>query len=137
MTIGAISSVGSEHLVYTEGVGSSNLSLPTKTKYMRIALIAHDNKKADMVAFVSKRLPFFNEDKTFKAKYKKPAEGRSLLMSPFNQFFTWQTTPITTIIESKENYWLFETENSTYLLRKLSDDDCDIVCSHLEAEESI
>ena len=29
---------------------------------MKIALIAHDNKKADMVAFVSKRLPFFNED---------------------------------------------------------------------------
>ena len=27
---------------------------------MRIALIAHDNKKADMVAFVSKRLDFFN-----------------------------------------------------------------------------
>lgn len=27
---------------------------------MKIALIAHDNKKADMVAFVSKRLPFFN-----------------------------------------------------------------------------
>lgn len=30
---------------------------------MNIALIAHDNKKADMVAFVSKRLPFFNKDK--------------------------------------------------------------------------
>ncbi len=29
---------------------------------MIIALIAHDNKKADMVAFVSKRLPFFNEE---------------------------------------------------------------------------
>lgn len=29
---------------------------------MRIALIAHDNKKADMVAFVSKRLDFFNRD---------------------------------------------------------------------------
>ena len=27
---------------------------------MNIALIAHDNKKADMVAFVSKRLDFFN-----------------------------------------------------------------------------
>ena len=27
---------------------------------MKFALIAHDNKKADMVAFVSKRLPFFN-----------------------------------------------------------------------------
>ena len=29
---------------------------------MTIALIAHDNKKADMVAFVSKRLPFFNRE---------------------------------------------------------------------------
>lgn len=29
---------------------------------MRIALIAHDNKKADMVAFVTKRLNFFNRD---------------------------------------------------------------------------
>ena len=29
---------------------------------MKIALIAHDNKKADMVAFVSKRLTFFNEE---------------------------------------------------------------------------
>ena len=27
---------------------------------MKFALIAHDNKKANMVAFVSKRLPFFN-----------------------------------------------------------------------------
>ena len=27
---------------------------------MKFALIAHNNKKADMVAFVSKRLPFFN-----------------------------------------------------------------------------
>ena len=27
---------------------------------MRFALIAHDNKKADVVAFVSKRLSFFN-----------------------------------------------------------------------------
>ena len=29
---------------------------------MKIALIAHDNKKADMVAFVSKRLEFFNRN---------------------------------------------------------------------------
>ena len=65
----------------------------------------------------------FNEDKTYKAKYKKPAEGRSLLMSPFNQYFTWQTTSITKIIEERTDYWLFETKNSTYLLRKLSDDE--------------
>lgn len=29
---------------------------------MKFALIAHDNKKADMVAFVMKRLPFFNRE---------------------------------------------------------------------------
>ena len=29
---------------------------------MKIALVAHDNKKADMVAFVSKRLNFFNRE---------------------------------------------------------------------------
>lgn len=29
---------------------------------MKIALIAHDGKKADMVAFVMKRLAFFNRD---------------------------------------------------------------------------
>ena len=29
---------------------------------MKFALIAHDNKKADMVAFVSKRLAFFNRE---------------------------------------------------------------------------
>ncbi len=31
----AISSVGSEHLVYTEGVGGSNPSSPTKLKFLR------------------------------------------------------------------------------------------------------
>ena len=30
---------------------------------MRIALVAHNRKKVDMVAFVSKRLDFFNNDK--------------------------------------------------------------------------
>lgn len=30
---------------------------------MKIALIAHDNKKADMVAFVTKRLDFFNHER--------------------------------------------------------------------------
>ena len=29
---------------------------------MRIAIIAHDNKKADMVAFIMKRLNFFHRD---------------------------------------------------------------------------
>ena len=76
----------------------------------------------------------FNEDRTYKARHKKPAVGLSLLMSPFNQYFTWQTTPITRIKEERENYWLFETENSTYLLRKIEDDEWNRAMNCAEAE---
>jgi hypothetical protein len=62
----------------------------------------------------------WNEDGTFKAKHKEFAVGRSLLMSPFNQFFTWQTTPITKILAATadSSYIKFETENSEYELTK-------------------
>jgi hypothetical protein len=62
----------------------------------------------------------WNEDEKFKAKHDKPAIGRSLIMSPFNQFFTWQTTDITEIVEEREDYVKFHTKNSTYELWKLS-----------------
>jgi len=62
----------------------------------------------------------FNEDDTFKEKYDEPKVGRSLLMSPFNNFFTWQTTPILEIIEERVddnmNYIKFKTKNSIYEL---------------------
>ena len=65
----------------------------------------------------------WNEDGTFKEKHDTWAIGRSLLMSPFNQFFTWQTTPITKIITRRPTadifYVKFETENSVYRLIKL------------------
>ena len=61
----------------------------------------------------------FNEDGTFKQKHDKPAIALSLLMSPFNEFFTWQTTVIVEILEQKEGYLKFRTENSIYELRKL------------------
>ena len=35
----------------------------------------------------------------FKAQHDEPALGRSLMMSPFNKFFTWQTTTVTEIVE--------------------------------------
>jgi hypothetical protein len=31
----------------------------------------------------------WNDDDTLKDKHDQPAIGRSLIMSPFNQFFTW------------------------------------------------
>ena len=66
----------------------------------------------------------FNENGTFKAKHGDFAVGRSLLMSPFNQFFTWQTTPITKVIAATadSSYVKFETENSEYVLSKIYDD---------------
>ena len=61
----------------------------------------------------------WNEDGTFKDKYGTPTIGRSLIMSPFNQFFTWQTTTLTEIVEEREGYCKFKTGNSTYELFKL------------------
>jgi hypothetical protein len=64
----------------------------------------------------------WNEDNSFKARYDEPAVGRSLIMSPFNDFFTWQTTSITEILEEREDYCKFKTQNSDYQLWKLKND---------------
>jgi len=60
----------------------------------------------------------WNEDGAFKKKHDLPSIGRSLIMSPFNKFFTWQTTPVTEIIEQRDDYVKFKTKNSTYELFK-------------------
>ena len=65
----------------------------------------------------------FNEEGTFKSKHDKPAIGRSLIMSPFNEFFTWQTTTITEIVEERKDYIKFKTQNSNYELWKLNVND--------------
>ena len=65
----------------------------------------------------------WNNEGRLSERYDKPAIGRSLIMSPFNQFFTWQTTTITEIVEQKENYIKFKTKNSNYELWKLNAND--------------
>ena len=67
----------------------------------------------------------WNEEGRFKAKHAEPAVGRSLLMSPFNEFFTWQTTSVTEITEQREDYIKFRTGNSTYELFKLTNNEQD------------
>ena len=62
----------------------------------------------------------WNYDGSFNAMYDTPSVGLALLMSPFNQFFTWQTTTITEIVEEREDYIKFKTQNSNYELWKLS-----------------
>jgi hypothetical protein len=64
----------------------------------------------------------WNEEGRFKADHKKPAVGRALLMSPFNDFFTWMTTDVTEIVEERDDYIKFKTRNSNYELWKLKND---------------
>ena len=52
-------------------------------------------------------------------RHKKIKLGTSLLMSPFNMFFTWQTTVVTKIIKNTKNHIIFETKNSSYILKKI------------------
>lgn len=64
----------------------------------------------------------FDDEGRFKAKHAEPGVGRSLLMSPFNEFFTWQTTVVTEIVEQRDDYIKFHTGNSTYELVKLQNE---------------
>jgi hypothetical protein len=74
------------------------------------------NKKSKDILWLE-----WNEDGTFKEKHDDIAVGRSLLMSPFNHFFTWQTTVVTRILasEADSSYIKFKTKNSTYELFKI------------------
>jgi hypothetical protein len=55
----------------------------------------------------------------YKTSHPSPAPGLSLLMSPFNEYYTWQCTIVTEIVEERDDYIKFKTQNSTYELFKL------------------
>lgn len=61
----------------------------------------------------------FRKDGTFKKEFKKIKKGRSLIMSPFNSFFTWQTTEVIKILEQTDYFVRFKTKNSEYKLTRL------------------
>ncbi len=61
----------------------------------------------------------WNENGSFKEQFQEIAIGRSLIMSPFNPSFTWQTTTVTEIVEQRDDYIKFKTGNSNYELFKL------------------
>lgn len=58
----------------------------------------------------------WNEDGSYKSKHHVPAIGRSLIMSPFNDMYTWQTTPIVQVVYETEDSIEFKTKNSHYTL---------------------
>jgi hypothetical protein len=56
----------------------------------------------------------WNDDRTFNSKYDVIGIGRSLVLDFNMGTFKWMTTPVTEILENKENYIKFNTQNSTY-----------------------
>ncbi len=76
-------------------------------------------RERDGLTTVSEKILWieFDEFSRFKESYDTPAIGRSLLMSPFNFGFTWQTTVINEIIEKTEDLVKFKTKNSIYILK--------------------
>ena len=79
----------------------------------------HDNltKKSRAVIWIE-----WNEDGSFKEQFDSITVGRSLIMSPFNQAFTWQTTDVTEIVEQRDDYIKFKTKNSNYELFKITNE---------------
>jgi len=63
----------------------------------------------------------WNFEGRLKAKHTSPDIGRSLIMSPFNDFFTWQTTVVTEIMEQRDDYVKFKTTNSVYELFRINE----------------
>jgi hypothetical protein len=60
------------------------------------------------------------DDSGAKELHDFPAVGTSLIMSPLNAFFTWQTTQVTEILYMEEDGSVrFRTKNSVYTLTKL------------------
>ena len=92
-------------------------------------LVNHKNKKMhyrlirqeDGLTKESKDVKWleFDEQGKFKKAFKTPKKGRSLLMSPFNAFFTWQTTEVIKVVERTETMVHFKTKNSEYKLYKV------------------
>jgi hypothetical protein len=74
------------------------------------------NKKSKDVIWLE-----WDDEGRFKARHDDIEVGRSLIMSPFNHFFTWQTTVVTEVLEVAEDlsYIKFKTRNSIYELFKL------------------
>ena len=84
------------------------------TEYMNYKLVRERDgliKQSQDIKWIE-----FNEQGRYKGQSPNIAVNTSLIMSPFNQFFTWQTTLVTEIVEQREGYIKFKTENSNYEL---------------------
>jgi len=63
----------------------------------------------------------WDERGSFKEVHNKPKVGYSAILGPKSISYSWLTTPITDILEQREDYLHFKTENSEYELFKEED----------------
>lgn len=96
----------------TISLGCSPCSVNFYYKLTRV----NDNlvKESDRIRFIN-----FNEQGRFKDWFNTIEVGRSLLISPFNSFFTWQTTLVTEVLENTLSLVRFKTQNSEYKLERI------------------
>ena len=63
----------------------------------------------------------WTEEGKFKELHDEPAIGRSCILDPKRGiYFTWMTTTVTGFEISEDGSVIFKTENSEYLLEKIS-----------------
>lgn len=78
-------------------------------KYKVIRIGDGTTKNGDKIDWVE-----WNDDRTFNSRHDIIDLGRSLVLDFNLGTFKWMTTPVTEILENKENYIKFNTQNSTY-----------------------
>jgi hypothetical protein len=101
----------------------------SKIKQIEINLDLNEKKhnwklvrESDELTKTSSEVKWIEWDENGRAKetHDFPAVGYSLIMSPLNIYFTWQTTQITEILYMEEDGSVrFRTKNSVYTLTKL------------------
>lgn len=62
----------------------------------------------------------WHEDRRFKDMSDNIEVGRSLIVDPHRFSYTWLTTVVKEILDTKEDYIKFRTSNSVYELKKLN-----------------
>jgi hypothetical protein len=105
---------------YRKGVPISMKKLQevTKdTKDLKYKLV----RSGDELTHKSKEVKWitFDNNGRFNEEFTDIKVGRSLLMSPFTQYFTWMTTQVVEIISNEESGCIFKTKNSLYTLTKI------------------
>jgi hypothetical protein len=81
-------------------------------------------RKNDGKKMFSESFKFITYDETGRGKSLEDniEIDSSLVLPPYNKYFTWITSPITKIIENTGDIIHFKTNNSEYIITKEDDD---------------